>query len=468
MNKSNFSRLLCGLLLTGIPAPAWAIEFPLEFRTLTAQESMNLAGGYGISGRLESVKPAGLVKEPPAVSKLPLYGNLGRSTNGFLFRLDESQGNGKGYDRLIVDLNRNGDLTDDAAVSPAPQPESAGKRAADAPEIAWFGPIPAPESSSIGGHRPVYYARMYHFKRPLGSSSDKNPYRGNLRLRAGWLLQTTVELRGTRRKIALVDGDSNLRLGDCSAPVLNTSSKEWYFQGGDYFLDDLDGTGRFERSVTNDNSIPFGPILYFGAVPWKVALAAAGKSLKFEAWTNPLAELALQPHGEQVNALSLAWEASPGNWQLLSPGIEKGNARVPPGNYRLISCQLKVTTASNEVLLVGGVKYSLGDPLKVDVGAPIPFKCGAPLEMQVKCEASGTGAGPASSASDSFWSRLTGHIFDSPSEQRLIQAWVVGAGEERYQDFTILGKQKLRQPESPTFTITCAGKEVASGKLEYG
>jgi hypothetical protein len=32
---------------------------------------------------------------------------------GVAFRLDEPQGKGKGYDRLILDLNRNGDLTDD-------------------------------------------------------------------------------------------------------------------------------------------------------------------------------------------------------------------------------------------------------------------------------------------------------------------------------------------------------------------
>ena len=40
-----------------------------------------------------------------------------------LFRLDESKGNGQGYDRLIVDVNRNGDLTDDPVVSTVPQPE---------------------------------------------------------------------------------------------------------------------------------------------------------------------------------------------------------------------------------------------------------------------------------------------------------------------------------------------------------
>jgi hypothetical protein len=469
MSKSAF---LCGLVFLATPVLASAKDFPLDWKTLTAEESVTFPGGVGMSGTLQAVKPNGIHKEPPPVSKHRLYGQLGRSTNGFLFRLDESKGDGKGYDCLLVDLNQNGDLTDDAAASPVEQPKSAAKVAvSDQTETILFGPIPAPENRMIGGRRPIYYARMYHYKQRSGLlQPGGSAYLGFLRLRAGWYLETTVELDGIRQKIGIVDGDSDLTLGDPSTPITTRDGKEWYFQGGDCFLRDFNSSGKFERSATESTLIPFGPILYFGAAPWKAALSPDCKSLALEPWPEALAELALQPHGEQVQSVEVAWEASPGKWQLLDPGVENGKARVPPGNYRLIDCQLKVETAAGHTLAVTGGKMSLSEPVKAGVDAPTPFKCGAPLEVHVKCERSGRQADSEDSTSGSFWGRLFGKTSGpKPVEQLIqIQAWIVGAGGETYRDFTLICKDHPRQPPSPTFTITAAGKEVASGKLEYG
>ena len=70
------------------------------------------------------------------------------------------------------------------------------------------------------------------------------------------------------------------------------------------------------------NPVPLAPFSISTARPSKAALAADGKSLSLDAWTEPLAELAV-PHSEQISSLHLAWEKSPGNWVLIRPRRRK-------------------------------------------------------------------------------------------------------------------------------------------------
>lgn len=465
------STLLCGVVLTAIPFLAPAKDFPLEFKTLNAEEAMAFPGGSGISGTLRLDKPGDITKAPPAISKHPLYGQLSARTNRLWFRIDESKGDGKGYDRLIVDLNQNGDLTDDVAAARVEQPRQTS--AADRTEIAFFGPIPVPEGKMIGTWRPIYFAQMYLYTRPVDAASNtRGAYLGQLRFKAGWYLETTVEFDGVTRKVGIVDGNCNFRLGDFNQPTTyqNGTETNWYFQDGDYFLMDNDGSGKFENSIGSNESAPFAPMLYLGARPGKAVLAADNKSLALEPWTGPLAELALQPHGEQVNGFQVAWEAAPGQWQLLQPGVENGKARVPPGNYRLYTCMLKVKTATGDTLNLSGYKRTPKDDIKAEAGVSTPFKCGAPLEVKVTSARDTRNSGSSAQESGSFLDRFfSGSTGAEPVLQQLIQASVIGAGGEIYSGFNLQGKGNLRQPSKPTFTVvTTDGKQVASGNMEFG
>ena len=89
---------------------------------------------------------------------------------------------------------------------------------------------------------------------------------GQLMLKAGWYLDTTVRLNGVNHKVGVLDGDSNLRLGDVAQPPAsgNLTQTSWYFGAGDYLLVDADGSGRFEDDVFQSEVCPFGPILYLG------------------------------------------------------------------------------------------------------------------------------------------------------------------------------------------------------------
>ena len=71
-----------------------------------------------------------------------------------------------------------------------------------------------------------------------------------------------------------------------------------------------------------------------------MGLASGCKSLRVEPWPEPLAELALQPRGDQVRNVTLAWKRPNGQWQLIRPTVTGGKAMVPPGDYRLYACNL--------------------------------------------------------------------------------------------------------------------------------
>lgn len=466
------TMLVCGAVFLAIPVLSSAKDFPLEFKTLNAQDAMAFPGGAGIYGSIQPNKPAGIRKEPPAISKHPLYGELTGQTvrDRLCFRLDESKGDGKGYDRLIVDMNRNGDLTDDAVAVRVEQPGSSRTTSPGQQEVALFGPIAAPDDKMIGSSRPIYFAQVYLFIPPAGAGSNvRIAYFGQLRFKAGWYLETTVDFDGATRKVGIVDANCNLQLGDVITPTTYTAGTEtsWYFQNGDYFLQDIDGSGKFTSSPADSTSSPFGPLLYLGAKPYKATLSADCKSLALDPWAEPLAELAIQPHGEQVNVIQVAWESAPGKWQLIQPGVENGKAKVPPGNYRLYACTLKVKTSAGDSLIVSGLKRSPKDTVKADAGAPAAFKCGSPLDLKVTSSARDV---TAAGGSQSLLGRIVSSLSSSDQTlEQLIQASVTGAGGETYSSFILQGRNGQRQPPSPTFAVvTSDGKEVGSGNMEFG
>ena len=384
---------VCALAAMAAIVTASAGDFPLTFRTIPAKDVMAFPGGYGVSARLRLVKPTMLKKEPKAVSRHPLYGVYGETSpeTGFSFRLDESKGDGKGYDQLIVDMNQNGDLTDDAA-APLVVPPTDRKSPSQANRSKLFGPIQAPVGKTIAGGRPIYFAQTYinNLSSVLRSGQiAQDAYIGQLRLKAGWYVDTTVELKGLKQKVGVFDGDSNLRLGDVSKPQTyrNTGEDEnWYFGPGDFLLTDVDGSGAFENDLFDTESCPYGPILYFGATPYKVALAPDCRSLRVEPWTDPLAEVTLQPHGDQVCNVTLAWERPNKQWQLIRAGVADGKIKLPPGNYRLSTCVLLGKGAPRDQVMASGYQRVTRKPVNFATAKANTLRCGAPLEIKVTGE----------------------------------------------------------------------------------
>jgi hypothetical protein len=61
-----------------------------------------------------------------------------------LFRLDESKGTGRGYDRLCIDMNFNNDLSDDPVIRVAAGMDNS------------FGPFPYPGPTKVNGNLALY------------------------------------------------------------------------------------------------------------------------------------------------------------------------------------------------------------------------------------------------------------------------------------------------------------------------
>jgi hypothetical protein len=464
------TTFVCGLMAMATVVAASGEDFPLTFHTIPPKDVIAFPGGYGTFAQLRLVKPAQLKQEPKAISQHPLYGEGQQASTGTtpLFRLDESKGDGKGYDQLIVDMNGNGDLTDDAPVALVvlPTDRNIPQQAA---RQKLFGPIQAPEGKTIAGGRPVCYAQVYlnDLTPFLRSGQDvQNIYAGYLRLKAGWYVDTTVEFKGLKQKVGVFDGDTNMRLGDAAKPqTYNAGAAEenWYFAPADSLLIDADGSGAFEQDPFDTESCSFGSVVYFGATPYKVALTPDGKSLRVEPWTQALAEVTLQPHGEQVSRVTLAWQQPDKQWQLIRAGVAEGKIKVPPGNYRLYECALLGKGAPRDQVMAAAYQRVVKTPIAFAADHPNTLRCGAPLDIKVTAE----------KRTPQPWEMNTGGSQDaragSDSEFILaINASVRGADGEIYSQYA-KGEQFKADPPQPTFSVLDeGGKKVASGKLEFG
>jgi hypothetical protein len=443
---------------------ASAEDFPLTFRTIPAKDVMSFPGGSGAYGSLGLAKPAKLRKEPKAMSRHPLYGVCRDTPTGFafLYRLDESKGDGKGYDQLIVDTNQNGDLDDDPV---SQRRVLSTERRTSLPDQMLFGPIQAQADQALAGGRPVLYAQAYIYNRlPLTTGrTDKNMMVGQLTLKAGWYLDTTVEINGLKQKIGVFDGDCNLRLGDISRSQTssNRTASSWFFRGGDTLLIDADGSGTFENDPFQSEFCPFGSILYLGGKACKVALAPDCKSLRVEPWTEALADVSLLPRGDLVRSVTLAWQQPGGQWQLIRPAVTGGKVMVPPGNYRLYECSLVGKGAPRDQIKVSGMQRVLQTPVSFVASKANTFECGAPWQIKVT-------AVKTTASSRELLAEVAGDARMNSDSLLRISASVAGAGGEAYSTFQ-KGEGFRSQPPKPAFTIVQAGgKTVASGNLEYG
>ncbi|MGA2660196.1 MAG: hypothetical protein ABSH34_22075 [Verrucomicrobiota bacterium] len=446
---------LC-VLMAAAALSAPAEEFPLEFKTLKPEEVQTFPGAFFTVGRLKSVKPKGLKSEPKTACRQPFYGVLDEgSSNSFIFRVEESE-DGSGYDRLLIDLNQNGDLTDDPVVQGTFK--SVTNLSLPNSQFTTFWPIPVAPQRMIGSWRPVYLGELRVDTRDAGKGEDV--YIELLRVYAAWYLETTVQLDGFKRRVAVFDTAAQMRLGN--EWKLNARAG-WYFDPGDSFLQDLDGSGRFERHPEGGGISAFGPLQYFGPRPYKVSLAPDRRSLRVERWTGPLAEVAVRPHGDQVRNLELAWEKSRGQWQLLDPPVLDGKFTVPPGDYRLSGCNVVATPAQGQPVMAGAFQQNIRKTVRFTAGRLNTFRCGPPLQVEVSAE----------KRKPQDWELQRKLV--TPADPNVdsefvlaIHGQIQGADQETYLAFR-RGKDLKQEPPKPAFAVLDAnGKPAGSGNLEYG
>jgi hypothetical protein len=457
-----------GLGLVVILATAvsgFAETFPLTFKTVAKKDLRRFPGGSGSYGQLRLQKPSGLHREPKPASKTPLYAECsGSGRKNFIARLDESK-DGKGYDRLIVDLNQNGDLTDDPVASIDPS----GENGPDQNRMLEFGPLQAPSSMAVCGGVPQITAEVYVVNAEyLRSGEDRaNMYAGQVMLKAAWYLTATARLNGRSHLIGVYDANGNFKLGD--APSYSTykqapGSKEpenWYVGGGDTFLIDADNSGAFESDRLGSESLALAPLVYLDKAPYKIALSSDRTSVSIEKWSDALAEVTVEPKGAQVRTLTVAWQRGKEDWEVLRPTVEHGKFKVPPGKYRLFTCTLIGEESGKTPVMASAYDRVVRDMLRFETGKANTLRCGGPLDVKVTAEKR------APRPYENMGSMQT-HAQDDSEFVLAINANVLGSGGEAYNSYAA-GKAFTQSANKPSFVIADAGgRKIANGNLEFG
>jgi hypothetical protein len=171
----------------------------------------------------------------------------------------------------------------------------------------------------------------------------------------------------------------------------------------------------------------------------------------------------LQPYGEQVCRVTLAWEQPDSQWQLIRAGVADGKINVPPGNYRLYKCELLGKGAPRDQLMAAGYQRVTRKPTALVAGKANTLRCGAPLEIKVTAE----------KRTPQPWELNSGNQRNRPSASDSefvlsINADVRGVDGEIYSAYAKGDKFKAEPPQ-PTFTVMDGrGKKVATGNLEFG
>ncbi len=404
--------LLWGLVVLGA-TPAEAEEFPLQSRELTAAE-MEMLQGTG-TGVVEE-PPAWLKAQPTYASKRPYYDFLrlgSRSPTGEVGRriaaFDRSKPEAKTYDLLYIDRDGDQDLAEEKPVRAA--------RFQD--RITYFPPVTL---TVEGKTRQVgVRVRTYNFARggaPAIVFFDPAS-----------CLEGTVRLSGKPYKVALVDADLSGVFGDAVS--------SW---GGDRLLIDLNGNGRYDQRgsfpipAAQENR-PLSECWQVGSTWWQGTVVGDGNALRVEPVQVEYGDLRCE--GPQITALQLASR----RYGVFTPGFKGGSAKLPVGEHAVESVEL---TAKDEQ----GRQWQLSasgpmggeESIRITAEQPTELDFSRPLVVSVQAHKQGRG-------------------------QVYLALGVATAAGQSVRSLAV-GRQR---PPEPTFTITDAsGKEVASGKFEYG
>ncbi len=428
-------------------ARAVAAEFPLECKLLTPEQAA-ACYAHGPSARLAARPHTSFRRQPNAVSRFPLYGRLQVGKNPpLLFRLDESQGSGNGYDRLILDFNRNGDLTDDPEYIGIVKPTAVSPYA----EVSLFGPVenlpewkagpwPAPLCIKVNlRKRSIWWTRLYG---PV--------LIGDLEARPCWFLHTTVTLGELREPLGILDCNCNFKLGEMpSLRQFGPSKRLISFIPGDLLLRDDNQNGVFDFSVLDTDTQIFSHLFCSGTNVVVLDLDPNLRFVRLEPYAGPVGMVKLHP---QLQSAVLTWWTK-GTWSPVCIRLDHGQATVPAGTYAFHSSVLEGTDKAGQPFLARASNHETTNRFQVVEGRTTPVACGPPLELRVETK------------------RYPSHeLAHGPQDLCLvhINVRVIGSGGEVYTGYTRGPDFSVKSPPPKFQVVAESGQVVCTGQLEYG
>ncbi len=384
-------------------------------------------------------------EEPPAEKeeeKGGLLSTLGRALTAPLAGKPEAEIQAPVFTRLYFDRNRNGDLTDDDVI------EAQSARAFSATGSRAMFPI-VELTLEVEGEKAEYAFTMS----VQVNAADDFAY-AYASFNAAAYREGEIELDGRKRRVVLVDFNSNGRFGDMFEVEQDARGGAVRSVVGDMLYIDPKPAARHRSpydSTTSDDQFQVGKLISLDNRFHELNVHPSGATLS-------LAPSSL-PTGYAANANRGARAIVYGEQSTLEIAFdEDGKAVLPEGTWRLLSYTIlhpepepeaqddadkpQPGRAAARPTVVSARAGNDVKPFRIADGKNTRMVFGAPFTPQVTASVSRRAPGALS-----------------------LQMSLVGAGGERCSSMIING----RRPPQPEFTIhTKDGEEVASGKFSYG
>lgn len=367
---------------------------------------------------------------------------------------------GLAYNRLLFDLNGNGDLTDDkvieATATPSARTTASYSRSS----------FPATDLKIDVDGAELNYA----FAASVYANVSSQFSYANASITAAAYLEGEMTIAGKEHRVVVVDYNSNGRFDDQSEVNKNIRSSNGavYPTMGDmlYIIDPSSSPSTIANPydpTSNSFQHYVGKLVNFGGQFFNLSIAADGQKLTLE--PSPLETGRVINANKGFSALvygdagfvkitgddSGVATLPEGEWRLASYSIsriatqEKSDKEKKDGGSSMIGTLTRALTgnASKQPRpsLISAYGQRDSDPVRVVKGETVKMPFGAPFKPVVQ----------ASFAKGQKTARLSMSL--------------VGAGGETANNLLVNGSR----PGNPKFTITTEdGTEVASGEFEYG
>jgi hypothetical protein len=469
---------ICPIFVVGVAAVLFAADdarpetFDLELKRLPSSYSTSSSADYAFRSRYyqrfytrdgsyvrTSDQPdfsTVIDKEPKYTSPRPFRGvaKLGNQNFGFALDADSTESDQQPstsptrtrvqYKRLHFDLNHNGDLTDDQVVEVERSSSS-------------YSYFPRVDLAIDSDETKMEYA--FHMRVYSSSSGYSRAYLYGAAYRHG-----EITLNGEKKRVVLVDFNSNGRFDDAMS-VSNLSSGTVYPSTGDMiYFDPKPGQGGYPYGydvTTNDEQQPVGKCVNIDGRFYDMEISPAGDKLTLTPLSKPVGQIANPNKGFRAIVYG-----DPGIVKI--SGGETGQAALPVGDWKLLSYTIDRTAVPAEPKEESSLLDTLSAALVQSEGSSNPrwnlvsarakgnytavkVRDGKTVDL-----AFGPPYKPIVQVSRSYPSS-SGAVYLSLS--------LVGTGDEVCSNLMVNGSR----PAQPQFTIVGPdGKEVAQGKFRYG
>ncbi len=372
------------------------------------------------------------------------------------------KGKAVAYTKLYFDLNHNGDLTDDEVIEATTSRVYSTSRTRSA--------FPRVELTIEADGKKMDYAFTFSVYSNVSSSYAY----ANASLTSAAYREGEITLDGKKRRIVLIDFNSNGRFDDAAAVNENvrSSNNAVYPIMGDMLYVDPQASRAYRNpydATSGEDQFQVGKLICIGGKFFDLKIDPSGETLSLDASSvpvgyvsNPSKGFRAIVYGDQgvleINPDDSGKAPLPGGeWKLLSYTIEKTGATKPPSKEEakgedkslldIVSSAMQRVTATSplnrpKMTLVSARATRDFEAVKVVEGKTAEMRFGPPYTPKVSSSTIRPGLANIS-----------------------LSMSLVGTGGEVCSSLRVNGSQ----PSAPEFTIsTKDGEEVAAGKFKYG